>query len=124
MLHKTPHIALGIFGENLIEKYLINQNYTIIARNFIYHKKFGEIDIIAQKENILAFIEVKTRNNNFTPIDKLVSQKKQNNIIKTAECFLMHKKLHSQDFIIRFDIAYLCNNNIQYFANAFTKETL
>jgi putative endonuclease len=48
----------GEIGENIATKYLIRAGYTIIERN--YTKKWGEIDIIAQKDSKLFFIEVKS----------------------------------------------------------------
>lgn len=50
---------IGIKGESLAVQFLINKGYKIKAKN--YHTKWGEIDIIAEKNNILYFIEVKTR---------------------------------------------------------------
>jgi putative endonuclease len=49
---------IGKLGEELAKKYLIKHSYTILAEN--YTKKYGEIDIIAQKNNKLHFIEVKS----------------------------------------------------------------
>lgn len=117
----SSHIAFGILGENTIRKHLTDKKYTILAQNFIYHKKCGEVDIIAQKDNVLAFVEVKTRRNHFAPIESMVNKKKQANIIKTAEFFFIKNNLSTHDFVIRFDIAYVCNNDIQYYPNAFTK---
>ncbi len=48
----------GNIGENIACDYLINKGYLIIERNFL--RKWGEIDIIAIKDNILNFFEVKS----------------------------------------------------------------
>lgn len=47
----------GILGEDKACKFLKKQGFEILKRNF--HSKFGEIDIIAKKDEILHFIEVK-----------------------------------------------------------------
>ncbi len=49
---------IGKLGEELAKKYLINHGYTIKEEN--YTKKYGEIDLIAQKDNITHFVEVKS----------------------------------------------------------------
>lgn len=54
-------ISIGKLGENKALLYLKDLNYSIIKKNF--KSKFGEIDIIASKDNCLYFIEVKTRTN-------------------------------------------------------------
>tara|TARA_E500000178_G_C16773041_1_gene640068 strand:- start:303 stop:590 length:288 start_codon:yes stop_codon:yes gene_type:complete len=53
----------GKQGEDLAVTFLQKQGYTIVARNFYYHK--AEIDIIAQKEDILCIVEVKWRKSDF-----------------------------------------------------------
>jgi putative endonuclease len=50
---------LGIYGENVVCYYLEKKGYKIIKRNFFI--KGGEIDIIAEKDGVIAFVEVKTR---------------------------------------------------------------
>lgn len=54
----TKKQEIGSLGECIAVKYLENKGFTIITRN--YRKKWGEIDIIAEKSEILHFIEVKS----------------------------------------------------------------
>ena len=55
----AEHNDLGKFGEELAVEFLEKNGYTILETNWFFNK--AEIDIIAQKENILAVVEVKTR---------------------------------------------------------------
>lgn len=48
----------GSIGEDIACKYLISKNFTILERNYL--KKWGEIDIVAKKDNRIHFVEVKT----------------------------------------------------------------
>jgi putative endonuclease len=52
------HNEIGVIGEHLAAKYLENKGFFIIDRN--YRKKWGELDIIAQRNDRLHFVEVKT----------------------------------------------------------------
>lgn len=92
---------LGDFGENLTVKYLKKNGYKIVSQN--YHSRYGEIDIIAVKNDILAFVEVKARAQNslFKPREA-VDYYKQNKIIKTAQLFMMAYNSNIQP---RFDVA-------------------
>ncbi|NBX78595.1 YraN family protein [bacterium] len=107
---------VGTKAEQEIQKYLIQNGYTVLACN--YRTFFGEIDIIAQHKNVLSFIEVKLRNSDFLPIGHIVHPGKQQKIIKTAQHYLM---THAQpDTVYRFDIAYIDKHNtITYIQNAF-----
>lgn len=49
---------IGNLGENLAGKFLRNRGFKIVEKNYL--KKWGEIDIIAAKEKVLHFVEVKT----------------------------------------------------------------
>ena len=55
----AEHNELGKKGEELAVKYLQEDGYEILDRNWTFQK--AEIDIIAQKDNYLAIVEVKTR---------------------------------------------------------------
>lgn len=53
----TDKQKLGALGEDIACKYLENNGYRVIERNYL--KKWGEIDIIAKKGNKIHFVEVK-----------------------------------------------------------------
>ena len=55
----NPRRELGDFGERLAVQHLEAKGYRIVERNF--RKREGEIDIVAQTGEILAFVEVKCR---------------------------------------------------------------
>jgi putative endonuclease len=56
--NKTEKQKIGEIGENIAVKHLVKQGYKILDRNF--RKPWGEIDIVAKKDDILYFVEVKT----------------------------------------------------------------
>lgn len=90
----------GILGERIGERYLKRKGYKILERNysprFVSGPLRGEIDIIAQKKDVINFVEVKTllqnQNRPFNPEDK-VDFTKQRKIIKTAESWLIKNKI-------------------------------
>jgi putative endonuclease len=54
----AKHNETGATGEDVATKYLENKGFLIIDRN--YRKRWGELDIIAQKDGTVHFVEVKT----------------------------------------------------------------
>ena len=54
---KKSTVATGQLGETLAVRYLLDQGYAVVERN--YRKRFGEVDIIAREQQTLVFIEVK-----------------------------------------------------------------
>jgi putative endonuclease len=92
---------LGKKGEDLALRYLKKQGYRIIQTNYVC--KMGEMDIIAQEKDTLAFIEVKTRTSTtFGPPQLAVNPAKQVQLSKVALWFLKEKKL--EDIRARFDV--------------------
>jgi len=91
---------LGDIGEKIASQYLEKKDYKILDRNYspkwVSGPMRGEIDIIAKKESTISFIEVKTLKDNFnkdiSPEQK-VNSEKQRKILKTAENWLMEKKI-------------------------------
>ena len=83
---KDDDEMLGERGENVAAKYLRNQGFKIIARNF--KCILGEIDIVAREGKTLVFVEVKTRTaDNPTP-EEQVNATKQHQITKAAKFYL------------------------------------
>lgn len=93
----------GKKGEDMVASFLRKKGYSILKRN--YRCRYGEIDIISQKENIIAFTEVKTRHEKSLVSPKeAVTGKKMTRITSTAQDYLT--KTRSSDHIQpRFDVA-------------------
>lgn len=81
---------LGAWGEAKSAEYLRKNGYNILAMN--YHSRYGEIDVIAKKKNIISFVEVKLRkNDDFAAAGEFVSLHKQEKIILTAQLYLQEQ---------------------------------
>jgi putative endonuclease len=92
---------IGSLGEALAERYLRNQGYIILEKNF--GCKIGEIDIIGKDKEHIVFIEVKSRyNTEYGRPAEAVNYYKQRKLYKTAEFYIMKNKLYNNSF--RFDV--------------------
>ncbi|MCR4823050.1 MAG: YraN family protein [Treponema sp.] len=93
---------LGQKGEEKAASYLIEQSYCILERN--WRTRYGEIDIIALKDDVLVFVEVKALpSGNAETLAHELDLRKQRKIIKTANYFLLKHRKYS-DSKIRFDV--------------------
>lgn len=111
---------IGRLGEESVCSYLIERGYTISSRN--YRIKGGEIDIIAENGDYIAFVEVKSRKpdsmvNGFEAVNK----RKRGLIIKTAADYCCK---HPNMLQPRFDVAQVIIENgrvlsIDYILNAY-----
>ncbi len=82
---------LGRTGEDIAEKYLIKHGYEILKRNL--KTKRAEIDIIAKKNGILVFIEVRSKtNNNFGTPEETINKKKRWKLEQNARGYVSFKK--------------------------------
>lgn len=106
---------LGFFGEHKAARYLKKQGYKIIERNF--KCPFGEVDIIARKDGVTAFIEVKTRTSDyFGEPNQAVGRERQKRYKNSARFYYAHKAV---DFTVRFDIIEVTKKGINHIENAF-----
>lgn len=96
----AQHNETGKQGEAEAVRYLQDKGYQILERN--YRHQHAEIDLIAQKNKLLIFIEVKTRTNlSFGNPEEFVSYTKTRLVMKAAEHYIFTKDWHHD---IRFDI--------------------
>ena len=115
--------VLGEAGEKRATKFLKSKGYKIVARNVRF--SIGEIDIIAQAEKTLIFIEVKTRKSaQYCHPREVVDKKKRQKIKQMAMQYYRNKKYSKMGFAIRFDIITLIwpegeEPKIEHFVDAF-----
>lgn len=107
----------GSAYENLAAKYLEDNGFKILERNFFC--KFGEVDIIAQEDDYLCFIEVKYRKvagsgNPFEAVDF----RKQKKISSVFDYYIMTHP-YMNKFQVRFDVVGILNTEISLIRNAF-----
>ena len=96
----ASHLEIGKAGEKLAEEYLIQNGYTILHRN--WRHGHDELDLIATKNNLLRFIEVKYRSSNYhgNP-EEAVNKKKIRTLLRCVDQFLF---LHPQYDDFRLDV--------------------
>lgn len=101
------HNDIGVQGELLAFTHLVSEGYAVLEKNWRF--KRDELDIIAKKDGVLVFVEVKTRTNDFAgdPVSA-VSLSKQKRIIRTAGEFV---KTYDEYKDIRFDIIGIITNS-------------
>ncbi len=91
----------GQIGEDQATRFLRKNEYKILTRN--YHSRFGEIDIIAQKNGSIVFVEVKTRSSTqFGTPREAVNYFKLQKMIKTAHIFMKVYRMTGSPF--QFDV--------------------
>ena len=108
--------VLGQSGEELAFRYLVLNDYIILARNF--RCRIGEIDLIAAKDGILSFFEVKTRLSTYagTPSESVTFHKQQK-IRRVAEYYLMLNGLLENMPVLSFDVIEIIieEHRVKYF---------
>ncbi|MDE7379935.1 MAG: YraN family protein [Clostridia bacterium] len=115
MAVKGEKRKLGFWGERKAASFLKKAGYKIIERN--YRCPFGEVDIIAEKEDTVAFIEVKTRSSDyFGAPNEAVDNKRKQRYRNCVNFYFAHRQI---DFTVRFDIIEVTKEGINHIENAF-----
>ncbi|MBI3306044.1 YraN family protein [Candidatus Nomurabacteria bacterium] len=113
----------GEIGENVAVKFLMKHDFVIIERN--YTKKWGEIDIIAEKDNKIYFIEVKSVSretlNTFIPksyndSDERYEHRPEDNmhpwklkrLSRVIQTYILSKNLDDREWQLNLLVVYLC----------------
>lgn len=105
----------GFFGERKAAKYLKSDGYKIIERN--YRCPFGEVDIIASKGDVLAFVEVKTRTSDyFGEPNEAVDSRRQSRYKNCVRFYFANREM---DCVVRFDVIEVTKEGINHIENAF-----
>ncbi|WP_299128583.1 YraN family protein [uncultured Winogradskyella sp.] len=115
----AQHNELGKKGEQLAVDYLLKNYFKIIERNYRFEK--AEVDIIAQKANVLAIVEVKTRSTaDFGNPQDFVKPKQIKNLVKAVNEYVTVNDL---DVEVRFDIIAIVKEpkgfKVEHLENAF-----
>lgn len=110
---------LGKAGEEIVAKKLEQNGFSILHKN--YAQRYGEIDLIASKDDLILFIEVKMRQKSGYDLENLITPAKQKKIILVAKQYMA--KYDVYDKVCRFDVALIQgtedNYNLKYIPNAF-----
>ena len=115
----AEHNILGNKGENMAVRYLAGEGFAVLECNWRSGRK--EIDIIAKEQDVLVFIEVKSRRNeDYGDARDAVTPRKMRNIISAADAYI---KKHKIDNAVRFDIVTIVGNGdshkIEHIRDAF-----
>jgi len=94
--------ALGSEAEKIAEQYLRERGYIFIARN--WRCRSGEIDLIFRDQEVIVFVEVRSRSNpsRYGMAIESIDARKQRQVRGTAEVFLYQQRLSS--YAVRFDV--------------------
>lgn len=119
-VYMGKHNEFGKEGEEIAVNFLIEDGYTIKHKNYRYLK--SEIDIIAQKGDILAVVEVRARStDHIIPIAATITQKKIRLLVRGANHYVTSRKL--DDVEVRFDVITILKNSavfkIEHLKSAF-----
>ncbi|MDD4291713.1 MAG: YraN family protein [Clostridia bacterium] len=116
---KRANRAKGNRGEDIAAAYMKKRKMKVLCRN--YRTRVGEVDIVARDGDVLVFTEVKMRSrDDYGGGRAAVNRAKQQKIIKTAKLYIIEHAV-SDLTPIRFDVAELFGDEIEYIEDAFWK---
>lgn len=114
----AEHNRLGAWGEEVVCNYLVCEGFAIVERN--WRLEHLEIDIVAEKDGWIAFVEVKTRRCRGEKVSDIMTERKISRLVRAANGFMMCRNV---DLKPRFDVAFVYGSphdfSIDYIADAF-----
>lgn len=108
---KAAALKWGKQAENIVCEYLISKGYTVRERNWRPSTSKSEIDLIAQKDDTLIFVEVKARSDKELDPTEAMTSEKIKNVVRGANSYLISQDF---DFYYRFDVAAVSGNAEDY----------
>ncbi len=105
--------------EQRVAEYLKEQGYEVKERN--YRCREGEVDIIACKDEILCFVEVKSLSRRWLPqeLGRMVDGQKRHRIQLTAIDYLNKVYRECRCVVMRFDVASVTGGEVTYYEGVF-----
>jgi putative endonuclease len=96
---KTTRQSLGQRGEQLASEHLLTLGYSVIDRN--YHCALGEIDIVARRDDLWIFVEVRTRRGRkYGTPEESITPRKRAHLIAAAQTYLQAKDIRDVNWQI------------------------
>jgi putative endonuclease len=84
---KQQNFSKGKIGEDIARSFLLRKGYTLLEQNF--NTRFGELDLIMVKDNVLVFVEVKLKvGEDFGTPEEMITRQKLTQVQNTAVAFL------------------------------------
>ena len=120
----TYNQIIGKNGEQQATNYYLAEGYEIVAQNWNYYlgDKIGEIDLIVKKDNILVFVEVKTRTNDkFGDPALQITKKKLTCIYKSYQGFIK-KHPEFRKLFVRMDLVAITGTELTVYKNCYSFE--
>lgn len=112
---RAAHQIIGEVGEKTACRFLVKHGFSVIGRN--YRRKWGEIDIIAEKGKVLHFVEVKTvsrenireisRETSFYRPEENVHPKKLERLFRVIQTYLIDMKADDREWQLDVVAVYL-----------------
>lgn len=110
----------GRQAEQIVYRWLVSKGYTVRETNWRPTTSKSEIDLIAQKDDTLAFVEVKARSDKGLDPAEAMTAEKIRKVVRGANAYLQMQQF---DFFYRFDVATVTGNpddyTIDYLEDAF-----
>ena len=105
----ADHNQLGQWGEQVAKEYLLTQGYAIGGENI---RIAGvEIDFIAMKDDMICFVEVKTRSTDFLDPADAVDKRKRARIVRAADTYIRSYDIPLEP---RFDLVLVIGSPASY----------
>lgn len=118
LTYMARHNIIGREGEKYAADYLEEQGYVILDRNWMCGHK--DLDIVAVKDEILVFVEVKTRTGmEWGDPEDAVTDKKIRNIVHAADAYIRYRCL---DMDVRFDVISIIMDDTGFYRVEHIKE--
>jgi putative endonuclease len=108
--------SVGREGEREVLRYLADRGYGILETNYRWSRR--EVDIIASKAGVIAFVEVKKRNGSLfgTGLESITEEKKRR-ILSVARHYIHTRGMYGRN--VRFDVVSIDDGEIRHVENAF-----